>query len=285
MKDKRIWIVIGCILVIGTGVTHYTKYYVRSQAAGVEETAAPEETTAGAPFPSLVTEEGEKDTDGHKAADVSVPAQRSLSAAPSMGPEQEAAPAPEGIPEAGTAVAGAAEETEALEDGADFVQIYSEDETPVEAAPISPLTGAGMGEEKRNLAIDYRQRLEDLDAQIQKVREQETDSNVYSIKTSAETELKMWESELNTIYNALLELLPQEDAAGLAAEQREWMKNRDIKAAESSGRSGGVDRIGYAATLVSVTRDRAYELAGRYEEANGLPVLIEDESVSTVSGQ
>ena len=29
MKDKRIWIVIICILVIGTGVTHYTKYYVK----------------------------------------------------------------------------------------------------------------------------------------------------------------------------------------------------------------------------------------------------------------
>ena len=35
MKDKRIWIVIGCILVIGTGVTHYTKYYVNSQGAAM----------------------------------------------------------------------------------------------------------------------------------------------------------------------------------------------------------------------------------------------------------
>ena len=48
MKEKRIWIVIGCILVIGTGVTHYTKYYVNSQGAAMmaEITAGAEETAA-----------------------------------------------------------------------------------------------------------------------------------------------------------------------------------------------------------------------------------------------
>jgi len=52
MKDKRIWIVIGCILVIGTGVTHYTKYYVNSQGAAMmaEITAGPEETAAASSF-------------------------------------------------------------------------------------------------------------------------------------------------------------------------------------------------------------------------------------------
>ena len=93
---------------------------------------------------------------------------------------------------------------------------------PVEQMPISPLTGAKENGAKTVPAIDYRQRLMDLDSQIQKMREQETDSNVYSIKTSAETELRMWEGELNSIYNALLELLPQEDAARLASEQQEW---------------------------------------------------------------
>lgn len=51
----------------------------------------------------------------------------------------------------------------------------------------------------------YRQRLNDLDAQIQKMQEQERDPNVYSIKTSAETEVKMWDRELNAVYNALWE--------------------------------------------------------------------------------
>ena len=60
----------------------------------------------------------------------------------------------------------------------------------------------------------YRQRLNDLDAQIQKMQEQERDPNVYSIKTSAETEVKMWDRELNAVYNALLGILPQEGGGG-----------------------------------------------------------------------
>ena len=148
-----------------------------------------------------------------------------------------------------------------------------------ENMPISPLTGSRTREYKVSLIVDYRKRLEDLDTQILKMREEETDSNVYSIKTSAETELKLWEGELNSIYNALMEMLSQEDAAKLASEQQEWLKNRDARAAESSGRnSGSMEGISYAAALVSLTRDRAYELAGRYEEANG--VFYEDEDSS-----
>ena len=148
-----------------------------------------------------------------------------------------------------------------------------------ENMPISPLTGSRTREYKVSLIVDYRKRLEDLDTQILKMREEETDSNVYSIKTSAETELKLWEGELNSIYNALMEMLSQEDAAKLASEQQEWLKNRDARAAESSGRnSGSMEGISYAATLASLTRDRAYELAGRYEEANGVFYEEEDSS-------
>ena len=46
-----------------------------------------------------------------------------------------------------------------------------------------------------------------------------------------------------------------------------------------------MEGIGYAATLVSLTRDRAYELAGRYEQANGLPAQEEEETAAALSGQ
>lgn len=300
MKDKRIWIVIGCILVIGTGVTHYTKYYVNSQETVINEMteALAYEEAPGAPSPASSSEvrhgEAKGSGDRKAAADVSAPAGRSLSTAPSSEQEEllSAAPAAaEAEMEAETSAdgqmaAGTAADGETAVSGETAAMIYSMDEAPAEAVPISPLTGARMPEEKNSLSVDYRQRLEDLDTQIQRIREQETDSNVYSIKTSAETELKMWEGELNTIYNALLELLPQEEAAGLASEQQEWMKNRDTKAAESSGRnSGSVESVNYAATLVSLTRERAYELAGRYEKANGIQVLPEEETTSAVSGQ
>lgn len=86
------------------------------------------------------------------------------------------------------------------------------------------------------------------------------------LKTSAETEVKMWDSEMNTVYNALLAILPQEEAEALAKEQKEWLKTRESSAAEQSGKTGNVGGITYSSSLVNLTRDRAYELADRYEE-------------------
>ena len=140
------------------------------------------------------------------------------------------------------------------------------------AAPASESETAGAegkdasGEKEESEAGIYRKRLNDPDAQIQKMREEEKDPNVYSIKTSAETEVKMWDSEMNTVYNALLAILPQEEAEALAKEQKEWLKTRESSAAEQSGKTGNVGGITYSSSLVNLIRDRAYELADRYEE-------------------
>ena len=301
MKDKRIWIVIGCILVIGTGVTHYTKYYVKNQASVTMEAAASAgDIPAGAPNPASAPEVQDRAAEGGAApgaaaggtaAEKAVPSERSLSSAASAPPGPGAAPAAaaDGMEEShADETMAASDETGASREAAEAeaAQIYSDDDVPVEAVPISPLTGAQNGEIRSYRMVDYKQRLLDLDTQIQKMREQETDSNVYSIKTSAETELKMWESEMNTIYNSLLESLGDEEAAKLAAEQQNWMKSWDAKAAESSGNNSvSVEGIGYAATLVSLTRDRAYELAGRYEDANGVKTAPKEEASTSVSGQ
>lgn len=271
MKDKRIWIVIGCILAIGTGVTHYTQAYVKSQAAVVAESGAPaSDIPPDLPSADLSSEEQE----GGAAA----PAGTAAASAASPGRSRAVAPPPAGTVE-GNAASAPAEEggltagrPAALEGGGvkESDQIYSEGDAPGKDVPMSPLTGARSGGGKTGRTVDYKQRLMDLDAQIQRIRKQDTDSNVYSMKTSAETEFKMWESEVNTIYNALLAILTEDEAAGLAADQQEWLKNRDVNAAESSGRnSPSVEGVGYAATLASLTRERAYELAGWYEEAAG----------------
>ena len=99
--------------------------------------------------------------------------------------------------------------------------------------------------------------------------------------------LQMTSQELNTYINELalenpvIDIVepPTAQEQRESIEQQEWLKNRDARAAESSGRnSGSMEGISYAAALVSLTRDRAYELAGRYEEANG--VFYEDEDSS-----
>lgn len=115
---------------------------------------------------------------------------------------------------------------------------------------------------------DFLRRLSELDSQIEKMREDEANTNLYSARTSAETELKLWNRELNAIYEELLKRLGEREAKKLAQEQDQWTRERTALAAENSRRSGdGSGRAGYAAGLVSLTRDRAYELAARLEEA------------------
>ena len=206
MKDRRMWVIIGCILVVGIAITSYTSSVVKrtSQEQQVQVLS----------------------TDTAKKA---------------IGKEKELQAVPE---EVGEKSRGSLQEKEvtgeetalAEDEGAEVQSVETKEES-------------------------YTERLKKLDSQIQKTREQDTDSNVYSVKTSAETELKMWDGELNAVYNALLEALSQEEALKLANEEKDWLKKRESDAADSSGKSG--NSLSYASSMVNQTRERAYELAKR----------------------
>ncbi|HJC06440.1 MAG TPA: DUF1311 domain-containing protein [Candidatus Enterocloster excrementipullorum] len=304
MRDKRIWIVIACILVIGSGLTKYTHSFVSRSGGSAGGEAAVSMAAAGeypaaladsSPAASALEQEAAAQAGGGQGPGLQSrmapgPGEASDQAAAgeagTMASVQETAAAADGeaVPEAaafGAAPATASPKTaggdsasESPDDAgtegtaADIAAdaASAPEETTAADEPISPLVGARPAERSSGSGTDYRQRLEDLDAQIERIQKEEQESNVYSIITSAESELKMWESELNTIYTALLAALSQEDAAGLAQEQQEWMQNREAKAAESSGKGGSMESLGYAAALVSITRDRAYELVERYED-------------------
>ena len=311
MRDKRIWIVIACILVIGSGLTKYTHSFVSRSGGSAGGEAAVSMAAAGeypaaladsSPAASALEQEAAAQAGGGQGPGLQSrmapgPGEASDQAAAgeagtlasvqeSAAPGQETAAAADGeaVPEAaafGAAPATASPKTaggdsasESPDDAgtegtaADIAAdaASAPEETTAADEPISPLVGARPAERSSGSGTDYRQRLEDLDAQIERIQKEEQESNVYSIITSAESELKMWESELNTIYTALLAALSQKDAAGLAQEQQEWMQNREAKAAESSGKGGSMESLGYAAALVSITRDRAYELVERYED-------------------
>ena len=219
MKDRRIWVIIGCILVVGIAITSYTSSVVKK---------VPQEQKI-----QVLSEEAQAKM---KAGD----------------PEQtEAAGA--GIRSEKETEARTAEETEESNSSEDQVQVQAADPPDEGLEPV--LHDAEPEQES------YTDRLRNLDSQIQKMQEQETDSNVYSAKTSAETQLKMWDGELSTVYNALLEALPQEEAQSLANEERDWLKKRESDAADSSGKSG--NSLSYASSMVNQTRERAYELAKR----------------------
>lgn len=245
MKNKRIWLVILLILAAGISVTRYTRSVVKDQIAGdafaYETSAAKEESedikpgeTAGE---SIQEETGAETSPGLRA--MPKPAAAAAMQAPQG--EEEDAKEPAAVFEAVPDAAGDA--------------AFGPGKEPAASRADSPCEGE-----------IYRQRLNDLDAQIRKMQGEDKDSNVYSIKTSAETEVKMWDKELNTVYNALLGVLPQEEAEALAKEQNEWTRDRESAAAGQSGKGDGVG-VSYAASLVELTRNRAYELADRYETA------------------
>lgn len=326
MKNKRIWLVIVCILVVGVLVTRYTSSVVNREepsqemAAGdgaemrmaeVEAEAAPAagagampETTAGSPSPAVKEKRSVQDaptTQVEESGMTGVQEDEAFAeAAPAMaaetpaagtagGPGARAAADPAAAAASGSAGPGATAATGAAPDsgaasgapGASSGTGASSDAgngpgagpgaaSTTASMPASPLEGVGGRAENTTLVpdTDYRQRLVDLDNQIQKLREEDKDSSAYSLKASAELELKLWEGEMNTVYNALLDKLNEEDAASLAAEQQEWMKSREARAVENNAKNnaGSLEGVGVTTSLTALTRDRAYELVERYEE-------------------
>ena len=230
MKDRRIWVIIGCILVVGIAITSYTSSVVK-KVPQEQKIQVLSETTA----------ETAVDSDSAPLQAVPREAQAKMKAGD---PEQT---------EAAGAEIRSEIETEESNSSEDQVQVQAADPPDEGLEPV--LHDAEPEQES------YTDRLRNLDSQIQKMQEQETDSNVYSAKTSAETQLKMWDGELSTVYNALLEALPQEEAQSLANEERDWLKKRESDAADSSGKSG--NSLSYASSMVNQTRERAYELAKR----------------------
>ena len=227
MKNRQIWLVIVCILIVGAAVTFYTNSFgSREMGAALEETSAAQETSAGI-------------------------AMARIAAA-----EEEAPPSKE---ETGAA-------REALLDAATADSASLEEGRP--RSPASPLEGTAGWQEgaAESSAADYRRRLEELDRQISQLEEEGAGANVYSAQTSVASELKLWESEMNNIYSALLDELPDREAVLLADEQQKWLKDRDMKAAGGEARAPSLRSVEYTAGLADLTRERAYELAGRYEE-------------------
>lgn len=285
MKNKRIWLIIGCILIAGVLITRYTNSFItRKETQSV--------TIAGAASASPAAEEAMAEEAGEQAGAAPGPG-RSAETASSPGEQPRSLTAAgraagggadtEGImPEAAPAGPGATQEAmpgdvdaaapraaaiaEDQADGKEAVTAYAE----AAPGPVSPIEGLSGKNDQSYLvqSNDYRQRLVDLDNQIQKLRAEDKDATAYTLKNTAESELKLWESEMGNVYSALMDRSPKQEAADLAAEQQEWLKSREARAAEQNSKinAANLESVGYITSLVTITRDRTYELVGRYEE-------------------
>ena len=167
--------------------------------------------------------------------------------------------------EAGVAVYG-------LDAGADGASALSISPLDPEPALTSDSDGANIEMELTDGSGNssyYRKRLAELENRIQKNREAQTASNnSNSAKTLADSELKLWDNELNLIYNAVKDDLDDGEAADLVEEERAWIRERDRKAIDAAKASAGgsLESVEYTASLADSTRERAYELLDRYED-------------------
>lgn len=124
---------------------------------------------------------------------------------------------------------------------------------------------SGDGKETSNTALV---RLQELDEQIARNRAGETEMTANSQKASAESEWRLWETEMQRSLTFLKDSLDQEHQEELMKQQKEWMRSREIQAVNASQKQLGstLEEIGYSRSLAESTRARAYELAETYED-------------------
>ena len=275
-RNRGIWIVIGSILVIGILVTFATFSFVKSKDSTTnssvvsgysedsplskEEKAAGSDTVRQISPDIMMQKEVQKksaaiETEASSESTTSEENSENAQLQDTQGPMMKRALMAE--PAAG--------DTEPSEES----ETQSVGPEPV-ITPITPDSKAKVAQAAApDESADYfKKHFKELDAQIKKMREDSADSNTYSMKALADKELKLWNREQNTIYEAISESLPEDSKRKLEASQQSWIKDRDLKAEEAAKKysGGSLEELEYTASLAGSTRERAYELVTEYEE-------------------
>ena len=100
------------------------------------------------------------------------------------------------------------------------------------------------------------------------------DSGVRADMVNASLDLdKEWEKELNDVYNLILKKLPAKEKSKFKADQQKWIKDRKVKvqkAYDKYTKEEGPRMAGElaASERLSITKERALELAKRYDKMN-----------------
>ena len=107
----------------------------------------------------------------------------------------------------------------------------------------------------------------ELDDQAEKRRSVSADSNANALKAAAESERKLWESKMQSILETLEQQLSGDEKTAFFTEQRSWVRDRESTAVANSKKQSGsaLEELEYIRSLCDLTRERVYDLAGRYE--------------------
>lgn len=277
-RNRGIWIVIGSILVIGILVTFATFSFVKGKDSTTnssivsgysedtpllkEEKAAGSDTARPISPDIMMQKEVQK-----KSADVETEASSELTASDENSENAQLQDTQGPMMKRALMAEPAAGDIDTSEESDSDTQSVGPE--PV----ITPITPDSKAKSAQAAAPDesadyFKKHLKELDAQIKKMREDSADSNTYSMKALADKELKLWNREQNTIYEAISENLQEDLKRKLEASQQSWIKDRDMKAEEAAKKysGGSMEELEYTASLAESTRERAYDLITEYEE-------------------
>lgn len=135
-------------------------------------------------------------------------------------------------------------------------------------SPLAAAPGSSVSEEALT-AEDYRKKLEDVDQIVKDLRETDGTANTTdSVKNIAEYEYRLWDTELNRVYQAVISAMSENEAEKLRSEERQWIRSRDQMAKQAAAKlkGGTMESLEYTASLSVSTRERAYELLEDYGE-------------------
>lgn len=151
---------------------------------------------------------------------------------------------------------------------------------PLESSPSAGITGqktdasedgvSALSEDTKNqeekLQNTALSRLLELDSQIARNRAKDTDMTANSQRAAAESEWRLWETELQRMLEILKEKLDSTQRDTLMRQQREWIRSREEQAVEASQKQMGsaMEEVSYSRALAELTRERSYELAEMY---------------------
>ena len=286
-KNRGIWFVIGGILILGLLVTFAISHFIKDKAyisepqkSALSSGAEFSESAGDAgPAPRMFSADSAQNrTAGNSPAGPEIKNRKM--AVPDTSDEADVPS--QSVPETDTAAYGALSET-----GADSTEeeesrvpeaepkalLKSAEEPALQEtvlSPIAPDKKAVLRQEETGAegADSYRERLDALDEQIEKMWKESGDSNTYSMKAMADKELKLWARSLAEIYEAVCDGLDEEAKAELEESQKNWMKDRDAKADEDAKKySGGtLEELEYTMSQAASTKSRAYELIEKYME-------------------
>lgn len=316
-QDRKIWLLILGVVILGMGITFLTKSYVSSRqkelsqshlaqyADSSEEMATePPESEKGedggaSPLsdagPAVAAAEAQaQDISGPGAAPAGPPGSpdtvksRSTSDAAdgisgrtaggltaSDSGEGAAAPEAPGRAASGEALeappfpgdeAGMADLAPALLAEADPDSSPEAEESAVEEKKTAEWA-VESAEDYQTKLKECENRLAELDIQIERMRSQETENTLQSVKSAARTEQGIWERELDSVYVLLVTSLDEGQGELLRASQQQWIEARDAAALEAARKGGGgsLESVEYIASIAASTRLRVYELVKQYQ--------------------